>query len=157
MTMAKSTYLPRDFTAELVLAARTWRRMTRAVTMRFGIAEAGAAPLLWIGRLGEGVRQNILAERIGVEGASLVRVLDDLAAAGLISRKPDPTDRRANLLHLTERGRTLTGEVEAELNELRARVFGDLDAADIAAAQRVIAAIKAGGRHVPTAAAELVD
>ncbi len=106
--MDKSTYLPRDFTADLVVAERLWRRMVRAVTQRFGIAEAGAAPLLWIGRLGEGVRQNTLAERIGVEGASLVRVLDDLAAAGLVTRRPDPNDRRAIALYLTDRGRLVT-------------------------------------------------
>jgi MarR family transcriptional regulator for hemolysin len=155
--MNKSTYLPRDFTSHLVLAARTWRRMTRAVTARFGIAEAGVSPLLWIGRLGGGVRQTALAERIGVEGASLVRVLDDLAASGLVSREPDPTDRRANLLYLTERARELTGDIEAELSDLRARVFGGLDAADIAAAERVIAAIKAADSRVPSAPLELAD
>lgn len=154
--MAKSTYLPRDFTADLVLAARHWRRMTRAVTARHGVAEAGAAPLLWIGRLGEGVRQHALAERIGVEGASLVRVLDDLAAAGLVRRAPDPTDRRANLLYLTDAGRAATARVEAEIGELRERVFGGLDAADIAAAQRVFAVVRATGDE-PVAPLETTD
>lgn len=155
--MDKSTYLPRDFTADLVVAARLWRRMTRAVTQRFGIAEAGAAPLLWIGRLGEGVRQNALAERIGVEGASLVRVLDDLSAQGLVTRRPDPTDRRANALYLTDRGRLVTAEVEEELKSLRKRVLGSLPGDDIAAALRVIAAIKHAASEQPTAALEMAD
>lgn len=154
--MNKSTYLPREFTSELVVAGRLWRRMTRTVTARFAIGEAGAAPLLWIGRMGEGVRQNALAERIGIEGASLVRVLDELAAAGLVTRESDPSDRRANLLYLTDKGRQVTAEVEVELNELRERVFADLDTADIAAAQRVFAAIKLAAEQLPAKALELL-
>lgn len=141
--MNNSTYLPREFTSDMVQAARCWRRLTRAVMAQHGIGEAGAPPLLWIGRLGEGVRQNTLADRIGIEGASLVRVLDDLAAAGLVTREPDPSDRRANLLYLTDRGREVTAHVEIELQALRERVLGGLAAADIAAAQRVFAAVKA--------------
>jgi len=127
------------------------------VTLRFGIAEAGASPLLWIGRMGEGIRQNALAERIGVESPSLVRVLDELATAGLVAREPDPSDRRANLLYLTERGRQLTAEVEQELMGLRDRVLGDLDSADIAAAGRVFAAIKAAALDQPVSPLESVD
>ena|SRR6185312_13162040 len=156
MAMHKSTYLPREFTSDLVQAARLWRRLTRAVMAQHGIGEAGAPPLLWIGRLGEGVRQNTLAERIGIEGASLVRVLDDLAAAGLVTREPDPSDRRANLLYLTDRGREVTARVEVELQALRERVLGGLDAPDIAAAQRVFAAVKAAGDQ-PAVALEPTD
>jgi MarR family transcriptional regulator for hemolysin len=155
--MNKSTYLPRDFTADMVIAGRLWRRLTRSVTGRYGIAEAGAPALLWIGRLGEGVRQNALAERIGVEGASLVRVLDDLAAAGLVTREPDPTDRRANLLHLTEAGRDITAHVETDLGELRQRVLGELAPADIEAARRVFAAVKAAAGELRAQGLEPID
>jgi MarR family transcriptional regulator for hemolysin len=155
--MNKSTYLPRDFTSDLVIAARLWRRMTRAVTAAHGVAEAGASPLLWIERLGEGVRQNVLAERIGIESPSLVRVLDDLAAAGLIRRDPDPSDRRANLLFLTERGREVVTRMEIEIRALRARVLGELGEADIRAAERVFAAIKIASGTMPAAALEAAD
>lgn len=155
--MNKSTYLPRDFTSRMVIAARLWRRMTRAVTAAHGVAEAGASPLLWINRLGEGVRQNVLAERIGIESPSLVRVLDDLAASGFIRREPDPSDRRANLLFLTEHGRGAVSRIEVELEELRARVLGDLPEADIRGAERVFAAIKSATGAVPATAFEVAD
>ena len=148
--MNKTSYLPREFTGEFVIAARLWRRMTRAVTAQYGIAEAGAGPLIWIGRLGDGVRQNVLAARCGIEGASLVRIIDELTKSGLVERRPDPADRRANALYLTDKGRRINAEVEAELLDLRRRVLGDVDGADIAAAERVIAAIK-------RAAGELAD
>jgi MarR family transcriptional regulator for hemolysin len=157
MAMNKSTYLPRDFTCEMVIAGRLWRRMTRAVTVTYGVAEAGASPLLWIARLGEGVRQNVLADRIGVEGASLVRVLDDLMASGLVRREPDPSDRRANLLFLTEHGRDVATRMEVEIRELRRRVLGELDEADIRGAEKVFGAIKAAAATVPAARLETAD
>lgn len=157
MKMNKPSYLPRDFTAEFVVAGRLWRRMTRAVTAQYGIAEAGAAPLIWIGRLGQGVRQKVLAERIGIEGASLVRVIDELTKTGLVERRPDPVDRRANALYLTEKGSDITARVEDELNALRERVFGEVDGADIMAAERVIAAIKLAAGEVPAKDLELAD
>jgi MarR family transcriptional regulator, transcriptional regulator for hemolysin len=155
--MNKSTYLPRDFTSELVIAGRLWRRMTRVVSAAHGVAEAGATPLLWIERLGEGVRQNVLAERIGIESPSLVRVLDDLAGSGLIRREPDPSDRRANLLFLTEHGREIAMRMEVEIEDLRTRVLGDLGEADISGAARVFAAIKAAAGTLPAAILESAD
>jgi MarR family transcriptional regulator for hemolysin len=155
--MHKSTYLPRDFTGDLIVAGRLWRRLIRAVTARYGIAEAGVAPLLWIGRLGEGVRQNIVAENIGVEGASLVRVLDELTAADFVVREADPSDRRANLLHLTPKGRELVTRIETDINELRERVLGVLDPADIAGAERVFKAIKDAAACLPASPLELTD
>ena len=48
------------------------------------------------------VRQNVLAERMGLEAMTLSAYLDRLEAAGLVERRPDPTDRRAKIVHLTE-------------------------------------------------------
>jgi MarR family transcriptional regulator for hemolysin len=47
------------------------------------------------------VRQNMLAERMGLEAMTLSAYLDRLEAAGLVERRPDPTDRRAKIVHLT--------------------------------------------------------
>ncbi len=155
--MNKSTYLPREFTSDLVIAGRLWRRMSRVVSAAYGVAEAGASPLLWIERLGEGVRQNVLAERIGVESASLVRVLDDLAASGFIKREPDPSDRRANLLFLTDHGRDVVARMEVEIRELRERVLGSLPAEDISGAERVFAAIRAAAAEQPVRTLEATE
>ncbi|HTN61036.1 MAG TPA: MarR family winged helix-turn-helix transcriptional regulator [Devosia sp.] len=132
----------RVLTADMVISARLWRKLAREQVARHGIAEAGAAPLLWIGRLGQ-VRQNVLADYCGMEGASLVRILDELQGAGLVVRLPDPSDRRANLLDLTEAGKVKRKEIEAELSAFRVSVFEGFGPEDIAAAQKVFAAIKA--------------
>ena len=48
------------------------------------------------------VRQNVLAERMGVEAMTVTGFLDRLEAKGLIERRPDPADRRAKLVHVRE-------------------------------------------------------
>lgn len=47
------------------------------------------------------VRQNVLAERMGVEAMTLSTYVDKLEDRGLIERRTDPSDRRAKLLQLT--------------------------------------------------------
>lgn len=106
-----------------------------------GLSEARAAPLIWVGRLGGGVRQVTLAAHIGIEGPSLVRLLDQLEAAGLLERRDDPEDRRAKTIWLTAEGKTLTRRIERVLTELRERLLQDISDADIAAALRVFQAL----------------
>ena len=98
---------------------------------------------MWIERLGADVRQNSLAEAVGIEGASLVRLLDELQANGLITREPDPADRRANAVNLTDAGWAVVREVNDALNALRLSVFGDIPRKDLEAALRVFEAIEA--------------
>jgi MarR family transcriptional regulator for hemolysin len=136
-------YLLRDLTRDLLLAGRLWRKMARHAASAHGLSEAASSPLLWIERLGENVRQTALADAVGIEGASLVRLLDELQASGLITREQDPTDRRANAVNLTERGRTVVGEVNDTLTRLRLDVFADTSRQDAEAAVRVFKAIEA--------------
>lgn len=147
MTTSESAYLLRDLTRDLLLVGRLWRKMAREAAARHGVSEAASAPLVWIERLGENVRQNALADAIGIEGASLVRLIDELQASGLVTREPDPSDRRANVVSLTPRGREVVTEVNEDIQSLREQVFAGLSAADIEATGRVFAAIKsAAGR-----------
>jgi MarR family transcriptional regulator for hemolysin len=144
----ESAYLLRDLTRDLLLSGRLWRKLARQAAARHGMSEAAAAPLVWLERLGDNVRQNALAEAVGIEGASLVRLLDELVASGFVTRSPDPSDRRANTVSLTPAGRRTVGEVIADLEALRAEVFAGLRPGDTAAAQRIFAAIKSAAPGV---------
>lgn len=141
----------RDMTRDLLLAGRLWRKMAREVAAKHGVSEAASAPLIWIDRLGENVRQNTLADAIGIEGASLVRLIDELETSGLVTRQPDPTDRRANSVSLTPRGREVVAEVNEDVQALRRQVFANIPMTDVEATMRVLAAIKtAAGRDSET-------
>ena len=60
----------------------------------------------------EGVKQGGLAEILEVEPITAGRMIDRMQEAGFVERRPDPADRRAWRLFLTDRGRELTGELE---------------------------------------------
>jgi len=147
----EDAYLLRDLTRDLLLAGRLWRKMARAAAVRHGVSEAASAPLIWIDRLGQDVRQNALADAIGIEGASLVRLLDELQSLGLITRVPDPSDRRANAVNLTARGKVVVDEVNDTLVALRLEVFGGLSRPEIEAAVKMFKAIEdaAGSGFAP--------
>ncbi|TAL56877.1 MarR family winged helix-turn-helix transcriptional regulator [Pandoraea sp.] len=139
--MSNLTSLHLALTSTLMTAGRQWRQISEAITTPSGISGACTAPLIFIGRLGEGVRQNVLAEQIGIEGASLVRLLDQMCRAGLIRREVDPADRRANMIWYTDAGRALAEKIEADLIALRASVFRNVSKEDVEATLRVLAAI----------------
>ncbi|WP_267555480.1 MarR family winged helix-turn-helix transcriptional regulator [Rhizobium rhizogenes] len=134
--------LQRIFTANLLTTGRQWRRVVDLALSSYGISEAAAAPLLWIGRLGGGVRQVAIATYVGIEGPSLVRLIDQLESMDLVIRKDDPTDRRAKGLWLTPEGEKLASRMEDALDELRGKILADVDKADIEAAIRVLKAFE---------------
>jgi DNA-binding MarR family transcriptional regulator len=57
--------------------------------------------------------QAALAGAVGADKTRIIRVLDDLAARGLIHRQPDPADRRARLLSITDSGRRIRDAAQA--------------------------------------------
>lgn len=133
----------RELTRDLLLAGRLWRKIARRAAARHDVSEAASAPLIWIERLGPNTRQNTLAEAVGIEGASLVRLIDELQASGLVTRDADPSDRRANVVTLTEKGRRVVTAVNADLMDLRREVFANLTGTELEATRKVFAAIKA--------------
>lgn len=77
-------------------------------------------------RHGDCIPQGVLAERVGIEGATIVRVVDELEKEALIRRIPDDTDRRVKLIQLTDEGGSLRpGRKTAA--RLRMAFLGDLD------------------------------
>lgn len=136
--------LRRKVSSTLVIAARKWRRTSHGVLSAFNVSEACATPLLTASRLGEAVRQVTLADYIGIEGPSLVRLLDQLCAAGLMRRDEDPADRRAKTVALTQQGRFVTQKMEDELVTLRAQALKGISRSDLEATLRVLSAFTAG-------------
>ncbi|MFZ0846482.1 MAG: MarR family transcriptional regulator [Pseudolabrys sp.] len=73
---------------------------------QYGMTRAQWAVLFRLDR-SEGLKQSELAELLDLQPISLTRLLDRLAENGLIERRPDPNDRRANRLFLTPAARPL--------------------------------------------------
>lgn len=75
----------------------------------YGELEIGKPALIvLVTLLREGsLRQARLSERSGVDRATLVAILNELEGKGLASRAPDPADRRAHAVSITDAGRAL--------------------------------------------------
>ncbi len=115
-----------DFAQAISIVARRWRTRLdeRLKPLDMSIARWGA--LYWLGQTGDGISQAALAEMAGVEPPTLVRVIDQLEAQGLVERKVSPSDRRVNLLRLTEAALPLVAEIEAEAEAMRQEILSDL-------------------------------
>ena len=146
--MTKSTAASRKhnrmaFGTSLQVMSRAYKAAADKAVGHIGLSQAMAWPLVMIGRLGNGIRPGVLADVLSIEGASLVRKLDQLAAAGLVDRRDDAVDRRAKTLHLTPAGARARAKIEASLDAMRAEVFEGVADADLEACLRVFAALDA--------------
>lgn len=122
--------------------ARIWRRESDQALSDHGLSYATAIPLLVLSRQGDSVRQGVLADELGIEGPSLVRLIDLLQAEGLVERREDPTDRRAKTLHLTKAGEAKVEETNRVLRRVRASLLKDIGADELAITFEVLQRIE---------------
>jgi MarR family transcriptional regulator, transcriptional regulator for hemolysin len=97
---------------------------------QFGMSRAQWAVLVRIDRT-EGLKQSELAEMLDLQPISLTRLLDRLADNGLIERRADPNDRRANRLYLTPAAKPLLGRLSELGADMMETVLEGLDAKSI--------------------------
>jgi DNA-binding MarR family transcriptional regulator len=85
-----------------------------------------------LGALDDGsIRTQVaLAEAIGADKTRIIGTLDQLQAAGLITRDPDPRDRRARILAITGDGRAVRRAVRAEIQSSEELLLARLPEAD---------------------------
>ena len=92
--------------------------------------ERGTTRAQWIVlfrlRQQEGLSQVDLADVLELQPISLVRLLDRLVEHGLLERRHDPKDRRANRLFLTTKGRRLVDDLDGLADAIAIDVLGDV-------------------------------
>lgn len=80
----------------------------------------------------QGINQATLADLVGVEPITICRMVDRLEALGLVERRPDPNDRRARLIHMTEEARPgldrMRGAAQTLFNEALVGITPDEEA-----------------------------
>ncbi len=74
-----------------------------------------------------GLIQQELVPHLLVTKGNVGALLDRLESMGLVERRPDPLDRRANRLHLTTTGGTLVCRIRTEHRAFIDSSFKDLD------------------------------
>lgn len=86
----------------------------------------------------EGLRLKDIAARLRIAPRSATEVIDQLEAKGLVARAPDPDDRRATLVSVTEAGLDLWRRLRAERRERANEYFAKLQPQDRAELQRIL-------------------
>ncbi|MGW5047582.1 MarR family winged helix-turn-helix transcriptional regulator [Streptomyces griseoluteus] len=74
--------------------------------------------------------QLALAKEVSLDRTVMTYLLDDLEAHDLVTRKPDPRDRRARQVLITDTGRARLAQVRESLGAAEARLLTDLDPKD---------------------------
>jgi MarR family transcriptional regulator for hemolysin len=108
----------------------------------FGLSQARWQVLLKLRRAGCALSQHVLAQRVGIEPASLVRHLDALQLDGLIEREADPADRRAKRVSLTPAGEALSHQLLSVAQEMRAELLADVSEAELQVCIDVLSRLK---------------
>lgn len=154
--------LPERFAIALHATARAWRLGLDARLKNLGIGQAGWLAIAAIAKSTPDLSQRAVADRLGVEAASMVAMIDRLESVGLVMRMPCPSDRRVKLVRLTASGRKLHGKVHAEANAFRADVLAGVDPAQLEQVtellvmldgriERELGILSTGGRQKKTA------
>ena len=113
----------------LVGLGRRWRKTLDAQLAAEGLSDAVWTPLVHLHRLGDGISQTELAAAVGLDGSSLVRLLDALAAQGLVERQAHASDRRIKLVRLTAAGKRTANDIRKRLAAIEDELLADLDEA----------------------------
>ncbi len=118
--------IEREIAINIMDVARMLRTYSDQRARQFGISRAQWVVLMRLDR-SEGLKQSELAEILDLQPISLTRLLDRLAENGLIERRPDPNDRRANRLYLMPAARPLLIQLGDLGQEMMSEVLDGVD------------------------------
>jgi MarR family transcriptional regulator for hemolysin len=132
-----SKTLNEQFSESLYLVMHSWRTELDRRLRPQGFSHSRWLPLLHLSRK-DGCTQSELAQSIGIESATLVKLIDHLESEGLLSRCVSETDRRVKHLHLSEAGKKAVDNIRSYTTDLRKEVLSGLSQAEIKTALDVL-------------------
>src|ERR1700759_37129 len=122
--------LKKQFVTQLIESSRLLRNYVDHRAKSRGTTRAQWIVLFRL-REQEGLPQVDLADVLELQPISLVRLLDRLVEHGLVERRSDPRDRRANRLFLTASGRQLADDLDSLRDAIATDVLQDIPVAAI--------------------------
>lgn len=119
------------FAEALHTAAHAWKLALDRRLKPLGLSRATWMALSAAAKAPAPPTQIELADAVGIEGPSMVALIDRLEKAGLVRRIQDPADRRAKRIEVTEAGLVVFGQIRRVAAELRAVILADVAGEDI--------------------------
>ena len=117
--------------------ARQLRETSQEALAPWDITPAHLRAMRVLSRHGT-IRLSELSEHLQIAPRSTTEVVDALESRGLAVRRPDPGDRRATLVELTEHGTSVLDAIRAARGTEAERAFDRLSPADRAHLARIL-------------------
>lgn len=128
------------FDGLIASAGKTLQRIKTNKMEKYGLGSTHTTCLCKLGKAGEiGVTQKELTEQEGIDRAQVSRVLRDLEQNGLVEAVGSSAYKRKYCL--TEKGKTITAEINDIILEINRYVSEDISAEEIAVFYRVLQSI----------------
>ena len=119
--------LEERFSDALHSTSRAWRQAVDRRLKYLGVSQASWMTIAFASKARSPLSQSELADKLGVEGATMVAMIDRLVNAGLVLREASTTDRRVKRVVLTPAGAKIYDRVKAEALALRKELLTDTD------------------------------
>jgi MarR family transcriptional regulator for hemolysin len=119
--------LEERFSDALHSTSRSWRQAVDRRLKHLGVSQASWMTIAIAAKARSSLSQSELADKLGVEGATMVAMIDRLVKAGLVLREASTTDRRVKRVVLTPAGLKIYDKVKAEAVALRKELLSDTD------------------------------
>ncbi|MGF6880521.1 DNA-binding MarR family transcriptional regulator [Nocardia sp. GAS34] len=129
------------------LFLRTSKRIRRNQMARLaplGLTPAQSRALRIIGQDPDPLRMSALADRLGIVPRSATTVVDALVSAGLVTRAPDPANRRSTLVSPTDAGRRTLTRMSQARRDAASETFAALSSAQRETLRELLAALEPG-------------
>ena len=121
------TDLDERFSSALHNASRAWRQALDRRLKYLGVSQASWMTIAVAAKALAPLSQSELADRLGVEGATMVAMVDRLVKAGLVIRELSTTDRRVKRVALTQAGNLMYDKVRTEAAAFRKELLANMD------------------------------
>jgi MarR family transcriptional regulator for hemolysin len=130
--------LQERFSAALHNTSRAWRQALDRRLKYLGVSQASWMTIAVAAKARQPLSQSELAESLGVEGATMVAMVDRLVKAGFVIREPSTTDRRVKRILLTPAGNLLYDKVRTEAATFRQELLANVDPQRLLAATELL-------------------
>jgi MarR family transcriptional regulator, transcriptional regulator for hemolysin len=134
--------LEERFSDALHSTSRSWRQAVDRRLKYLGVSQASWMTIAIAAKADSPLSQSELADRLGVEGATMVAMVDRLVKAGLVVRQASATDRRVKRVVLTPAGLAIYEKVKTEADTLRKQLLAKMDGKKLLVAAELLESLR---------------
>ncbi|CUR52070.1 MarR family transcriptional regulator [Nitrosotalea devaniterrae] len=124
--------------ALIALASKSQERLAEIEMKK----QLGLTPAQWkvilVLNIMDGLTQKEIAEKINVDGSTLVPVIDKMEQSGLVERKADSKDRRNNRIFLTKKSESTVDSIIMIILQLRKIIYNGISEDEISSTKNVL-------------------